>query len=587
MNQRLLFLTKLYKITAMKKSILLIVLLFPFVIFASLDQQNIRNRINEAPLNEKIPLLIQLGKSYTHSSQDSIIQIFHEAIDLAQASEDPKIIGDVFHEYGYIFYRLVKMDSALIYLKKAWKYVEIQNDSTKMGIILNLMGNVYWNLEEQITAKEHFERALGIHTRLNNDREIGRSYNHLGNVYKQWGEYEKAINSFIKASEYYEKVDYAEGLAWLNYSIALLYKTVQDYQNALSAINTSLDIYNQMTVGGTDSTGIMICYGLLGDLHRLMGDYDKGLHFHLEALRLRQKSGINSAIADGLLGVGQIYYETGEYQKSIEYMNRSKELREKSKVNFGLDTILKYLGFNYYKLGRVKEALTSLEKGLKIARLLNNLVSQKEILEKISQIHKDRGKYVLALEYYSQYDAIKDSLSHSELDRQSSVYNLQTEIREKQRENELLALDNKIHSLELERSGTLSNVLYLAIIFFIFIILVVIYLYRKKYKDNKILQDKNEQINKAHHLLENEIAERKNIENQREKLIGELQESLGKIKTLHGLIPICANCKKVRNDQGYYEQVEEYISEHTDAQFSHGICPSCAKEFYNMNTEEK
>jgi len=67
----------------------------------------------------------------------------------------------------------------------------------------------------------------------------------------------------------------------------------------------------------------------------------------------------------------------------------------------------------------------------------------------------------------------------------------------------------------------------------------------------------------------------------------ELQESLGKIKTLRGLIPICANCKKIRNDQGYYGQVEEYVSQHTDAQFSHGICPTCAKEIYNMDVEDE
>jgi DNA-binding response OmpR family regulator len=67
---------------------------------------------------------------------------------------------------------------------------------------------------------------------------------------------------------------------------------------------------------------------------------------------------------------------------------------------------------------------------------------------------------------------------------------------------------------------------------------------------------------------------------EREKLIRELQFALDNIKTLQGLIPICANCKKIRDDKGYWSQVEEYIAGHTDAKFSHGVCPECAKKLY-------
>ncbi len=65
------------------------------------------------------------------------------------------------------------------------------------------------------------------------------------------------------------------------------------------------------------------------------------------------------------------------------------------------------------------------------------------------------------------------------------------------------------------------------------------------------------------------------LEAERERLIVELQESLAKVKTLSGLLPICAWCKKLRNDEGYWKPVEEYISEHTGTEFTHGICPEC------------
>ena len=69
-------------------------------------------------------------------------------------------------------------------------------------------------------------------------------------------------------------------------------------------------------------------------------------------------------------------------------------------------------------------------------------------------------------------------------------------------------------------------------------------------------------------------------ERERDQLIIRLEEALLKVKTLSGLLPICSGCKKIRDDQGYWNQIELYIRDHSDAVFSHGICPKCAKKFY-------
>jgi two-component system, response regulator PdtaR len=70
------------------------------------------------------------------------------------------------------------------------------------------------------------------------------------------------------------------------------------------------------------------------------------------------------------------------------------------------------------------------------------------------------------------------------------------------------------------------------------------------------------------------------IEKEKDQLIKELKAALKKVKVLSGLLPICAHCKKIRNDQGYWSIVEEYIQAHSDAKFSHGICPDCMEELY-------
>jgi PAS domain S-box-containing protein len=72
-----------------------------------------------------------------------------------------------------------------------------------------------------------------------------------------------------------------------------------------------------------------------------------------------------------------------------------------------------------------------------------------------------------------------------------------------------------------------------------------------------------------------DITERKKAEAEREKLINELQESLAKVRTLSGMLPICASCKKIRDDRGYWTQIEAYVSTHSAAEFTHSLCPAC------------
>lgn len=80
--------------------------------------------------------------------------------------------------------------------------------------------------------------------------------------------------------------------------------------------------------------------------------------------------------------------------------------------------------------------------------------------------------------------------------------------------------------------------------------------------------------------LRHEIDQRSRMEKEREELIRDLQHALGKVNKLGGLLPICAHCKKIRDDKGYWNQVEAYIGDRSEAEFSHSICPECARTYY-------
>jgi methyl-accepting chemotaxis protein len=100
----------------------------------------------------------------------------------------------------------------------------------------------------------------------------------------------------------------------------------------------------------------------------------------------------------------------------------------------------------------------------------------------------------------------------------------------------------------------------------------------KRLKDHvdqleEMIENRTQELTGANRRLQQEIAEKTQANKK-------LEDALGKVKKLSGLLPMCSSCKKIRDDRGYWNQVEEYIQEHSDVQLSHGICEECADKLY-------
>ena len=92
------------------------------------------------------------------------------------------------------------------------------------------------------------------------------------------------------------------------------------------------------------------------------------------------------------------------------------------------------------------------------------------------------------------------------------------------------------------------------------------------------LKEQHDALQKINMEMHREMQERIRAQVEKDRLIVELKDALSKVKTLSGLLPICASCKKIRDDKGYWNQIEHYIRGHSEAEFTHSICPECAKK---------
>lgn len=113
---------------------------------------------------------------------------------------------------------------------------------------------------------------------------------------------------------------------------------------------------------------------------------------------------------------------------------------------------------------------------------------------------------------------------------------------------------------------------------------VLYYIFEMFLRISEELKKSNEHLEKriAERTIElsNEIAERKRYGSERDAVFTQLQDAFDQIKTLSGLLPTCSSCKNIRNAEGNWVQMERYIQEHSNARFSHGLCPQCAKKLY-------
>ena len=285
----------------------------------------------------------------------------------------------------------------------------------------------------------------------------------------------------------------------------------------------------------------MICYGQLGDIYNLMDQPEKGLEYHFKALELRKRSGVKAAIADGFTGVGQTYYYLEKYDKARQYFQRSQQYKKEAKIKKGRDTNLKFLSYIAIQGNNYNQALSLLQKALSIARDANQHNSESDILKQMSAVYKKQARHKKAWKIYQEYVELKRDLLGKEVSKKVASIQLQNRLDQQSRINERLTRQNKVKELKLARFRSRLYLLIVVIVFVISGIIFTIHIYRKKLQ----------------------------------------------IKTLQRLIPICPNCKKVRNDGGYYEHVEQYVSEHSDARFSHGICPECMEELYPEYTNSK
>ncbi|MBX3010249.1 MAG: tetratricopeptide repeat protein [Caldilineaceae bacterium] len=324
-------------------------------------------------------------------------------------------------------------------------------------------------------------------------------------------------------------------------------------------------------------------YSILGEVHWFSGNFTEALAYFQQQSRAAQQVGDQHCEADALNNMGVIYSSVGEYQLSCETLQRALATYIKVADQWRQSVALNNLGTTLYDAGNYPAAVDYALQSLALTQSHGDPLQIREILDLVGRVYAQQGEYAKALDCFQQCDqlarqarmVIGQATAHYRL---GWLYTLQGNDQAAlpylgqalASFDENAATQNRFETHQLlsalhERLGDSAQALYHYKQFHTL----------KEQVFNEAADRKFKGLQISHQVeavkQEAEIHRLKNVE---------LQAALAKVKLLSGLLPICANCKKIRDDQGYWHDVAIYVREHSEAEFSHGICPTCIATLY-------
>ncbi|MCX6136161.1 MAG: tetratricopeptide repeat protein [Ignavibacteriales bacterium] len=402
-------------------------------------------------------------------------------------------------------------------------------------------------------------RGLEMFTQLNDRRGMADAYSTLGITYVYTAQYSKALENHLEALRLREDLGLKSLAMRTMNNIGTAYHKIGQYERAIEYYAKVLEYRREMK----DTLRIIRVLNNIGYAETKMNRYDAALKLHTEALRLSEVSRSTSGYAYTLYNLGIVYTGKKEYQKAHTYLNRSHALYTQLSQKYGVLESLNALGAVCFALGDEAGGIRRMQEAASLARQVHALEPLLDSYEMLSNFYERNGNRSLALHYFKEYESVKDTIFSSVEANRIAELSIRFEAMKREREIESLRNENRISELGIEKQRSQMNFLMLGAG-------VLIALIAGLFQIMRVVRRRRAEV------------ERKNVEY--ESLNQALQEKVGEIKTLGNLLPICAQCKKIRNDKGYWEQLEGYLTIHSQATISHGMCPECAQRL--LHNEE-
>jgi tetratricopeptide (TPR) repeat protein len=299
---------------------------------------------------------------------------------------------------------------------------------------------------------------LALATKIDDKKGIAASYNNLGVAYKNQGVLDKSLGYYFQSLKGYEALDNKEGIATTKNNIATIYSMKGDLEEAKKYLEDSYKKFSELG----DERKIIGSLNNLGTLFTETLMFDKAAEYFNQAYELSVK--LNEPFSDPMNNMGNLYFRQGDYQQAIEYYQKALALERTQNDRLGILNSITNIGIAFTKAGQNKVGQQYLDEAEKLAEELQAYSLLPSILKNNAENQFKLGNTKKAYETLLLYDVAKERIYGQESSRNIAKMETALSLQEKQKEYELLKMDNEIKTLELHNSRLFISLLILSVL---------------------------------------------------------------------------------------------------------------------------
>lgn len=368
--------------------------------------------------------------------------------------------------------------------------------------ILNQLSTRYYTLSPEKVIK-YGQQALELSQKYNYSKGRAYALKNIGAGNYYLSNYDKTLEYYLNSLKIMEEIGDIEGVSNILNNIGVVYWKLNNYDKALEIYTESLKIMKELE----NREGIVRSLNNIGLIYLTLKNYEKALEILLETLKITKEIGDTNNIAYCLNNIGNNYWYLGNYDKSLEYYMESLKINEEINNKYGIAVSIKNIGGIYLKLKNYDKSLTYLKKGLKLAKEIEAKDLLQNIYEAFYEFYNVKENYKKSLEYHRLYSEVKDSIFTEESSKKIAEMQTKYETEKKEKENEVLRKNNEIQNSEIIRQTNIRNSFIVISLLILILVFVIYQRYRGKKRANKMLSNKNQQINDQKNQLSKTLAE--------------------------------------------------------------------------------
>jgi len=446
-----------------------------------------------------------IGNIYLQiNNNDKALNFYTRSLDIRESINDLEGIAQSQKNIALVHRMNNDNKQALEYMKKSLLNYKKIGNKVLIASCLNHIGNIYQENNLLDFALENYLNALKLRQQVGAQDQIAKSLNNIGIIYNQINDCRKALDFFTQSLEIKKTLGDDKETAYAHYVIGNCYLKLKNYNKALENYIKSLELRERIN----DKIGIASTLKSLGKVYLELNELDKSIIYYNEALDISKETGNIHGLSEILNDIGNYYQTLGNYNKAAGYFKQTIDITEKSGNEYLKALSSRKLGEIFIKQGKELEGFDLIKESLSIGQNIDNLALIKNAYYSLYYYYDMRGDKTRALDFYTNYTVIKDSITAQnnaqkilEIQMKYELEKSQTELSRIEKEITELTAEKKIRELELKKQKNVRNLSFLIALIILISGIIIFIQFLLKRKTNILLQQKIKEVDESNQRL--------------------------------------------------------------------------------------